>query len=280
MTALPHQPLTELRDVFSASRLDAYLARLWSRREYISFVAVSELRNRQMTTVLGNLWHLLNPALSIATYYVIFGLLLNVDRGVDNYILFITVGVLLFADIQRAAMAGAGSILSNRGLLQSLSFPRAMLPVTATITESLATAPGLVVFYGVALLSSEPARWTWVLLPLLLLVQFWMNLGLALFAARAANRFSDLRQLLPFVFRILLYGSGVIFSVDAYAGEKSWAWLFDLNPVYCYLSIGRWMIMGGELDPVWILSGSTWTVGLLLVGFLWFRGAEHSYGRA
>jgi len=135
MTALPHQPLTELRDVFSASRLDAYLARLWSRREYISFVAVSELRNRQMTTVLGNLWHLLNPALSIATYYVIFGLLLNVDRGVDNYILFITVGVLLFADIQRATMAGAGSILNNRGLLQSLSFPRAMLPVAATITE-------------------------------------------------------------------------------------------------------------------------------------------------
>jgi teichoic acid transport system permease protein len=266
-----------LRDAYETARLGAYLRQLWWRREYVSFVALSELRSRQMATLLGNFWHLLNPVLSIAVYYIIFGTLLKVDRGVDNYILFLTIGVLVFSDVQRATTAGAGSIAGNRGLLQSLSFPRAMLPLTAAITESLATAPSLLVIYAVAVISGETARWTWMLLPVVLGVQFMMNVGLAMLAARAGDRLADLKQILPFVFRLLLYSSGVIFSVESYAGGR-WAWVFEANPVYCYLSIARWTIMGGSVEGIWFTSALSWSAALAVGGLIWFRAAEHSYG--
>lgn len=232
-----------------------------------------------MTSLLGNLWHLLNPALSIAVYFVIFGVLLEADRGVDNYTLFITVGVLFFADVQRATMAGAGSIANNRGLLQSLAFPRAMLPITSTLTESLASIPGLAVIISVAMLTGERPRASWLLLPLLLSVMASLNLGLAMIAARGSSQYADLRQVLPFVFRLLLYGSGVVFSVDVFAAGRSWAWVFDLNPVYGYISIARWMTMGGDLRWEWFASGGAWTVAVTTMGFSWFRLAEDTYGR-
>jgi teichoic acid transport system permease protein len=244
----------------------------------MTFVAMSELRSRQMTTVLGNLWHLVNPALSIAIYYVIFGLLLKVDRGVDNYILFLTVGVLLFSDIQRATGSGAGAIAGNKGLLKSLTFPRALLPVTSTITEALATLPSLLVIYAVALITGASPRWTWPLLLVVVAGQFLMNVGLSLFAARAASRFADVRQILPFLFRLLMYGSGVIFSVEAYATGR-WAWAFEGNPIYGFISLGRWAILGGPFRFVWLVCCSAWTVLLVTVGFVWFRRAEHQYGR-
>lgn len=269
----------ELRDAYATDRLSVYLERLWRRREYVWFVARSELRSRQMTSLLGNLWHLLNPALSIAVYFVIFGILLEADRGVENYTLFITVGVLFFADVQRATMAGAGSIANSRGLLQSLAFPRAMLPVTSTLTETLASVPGLLVIISVALLTGEGPRVGWILLPALLAVMGLFNLGLAMIAARGSSQYADLRQVLPFVFRLLLYGSGVVFSLDVFAAGRRWAWVFDLNPVFGYISIARWMTMGGDLRWEWCVSAGGWTAAVMTLGFWWFRRAEDTYGR-
>lgn len=270
----------DLHDIHASQRLVPYLQNLWGRRRYMWFVAVSELRNRQMTSVLGNLWHLLNPMLSIAVYYLIFGVFLTgVNRGVDNYILFITIGVFLFADIQRATIAGGNSIVNNRGLLQALSFPRALLPVTSTITETLATMPSVLVVYAVAVTTGETPSIRWLLFPAVLLVQFFFNLGIAMAAARATVHFRDIEQILPFVFRLLIYTSGVIFSVEAFAGGRSWARLFYANPIYCFLSIGRWTIMGGDLEAAWLISVFGWTITALVVGFLWFRSAEELYGR-
>ena len=97
-------------------------------------------------------------------------------------------------------------------------------------------------------------------------------------AVRATNHVADIQQVLPFVFRLVLYASGVIFNTEAYA-SSGWSWAFYGNPVYCVITMGRSFLMGGEFPPVLILSFSLWAVGLLVVGFFWFRAGETEYGR-
>ena len=268
----------ELRDIHASDRLRPYLGRLWDRRQYIWYVSVSELRARQITTVLGNLWHLLNPALSIGVYFVIFGLLIETTRGVDNFILFLTIGLFVFQYTQKITVAGANSIVANAGLLKSIRFPRALLPVTTALTETLASLPTFVIIYVMALLTQETLRWTWVLLPLVLLVQLLFNTGAGFVAARLTVHVRDTTQILPFVFRLLLYASGVIFSVEAYAPPDV-KWLFFLNPMYCYIELARWTIMGGSLGEKLIASALIWTVAMLIGGFFWFKSAEERYAR-
>jgi teichoic acid transport system permease protein len=268
----------ELEDVNASARISQYLAGLWRRREYIAYVSASELRSQQINTLLGNLWHLLNPALSITIYFVIFGLLLDTTRGVDNFILFLTIGIFVFQYTQRATTQGATSITQNVGLLKAIRFPRALLPFTSTLTETMSSLPTYVIIYVMALITGQAARWQWALLPLVMVFQLLFNLGAAMVAARATTHFRDMTQLLPFFFRLLLYASGVIFLAPAYAQEQ-YSWLFNANPMYCFITISRWCIMGGALETVVVLSALAWTAVLLLGGFLWFRAGEERYGR-
>ena len=268
-----------LRDVHIPSGLRPYVAAMWSRRSYVSYVARSTLREKQMNSVLGNIWHLLNPLLQIAVYYVIFGVVLEVDRGVDNFITFLAIGTLAFTFCQRSTLSGAGSIVKNLGLIRAVEFPRAVLPFTSTLTETLSMLPSFLVIGVVAVVTGETPSPRWLLLiPVMGLLAIF-NLGAALYAARATSVVRDVQQILPFVFRILLYASGVLFSAAEYA-EGSYRWFFTLNPVYAFLTVARWTILGSDVSRSLLLSAGTWTVVLTVTGFLWFRAGEASYGRS
>jgi teichoic acid transport system permease protein len=164
-------------------------------------------------------------------------------------------------------------------LLNAFSFPRALLPVTSTITEALATVAPVVVMYLVALASGETPTWTWLLVLPFMGVQLVFNFGWALVAARATSSVRDISQLLPFIFRLLLYASGVLFDVQRYTAGRSYGWVFELNPVYCIVTLLRWTILGGEFrgDLLAIFLG--WTVLVSVFGLVWFRAGEGSYGR-
>jgi teichoic acid transport system permease protein len=201
-------------DPSDPERLVPYLRSLWSRRAYATYVATSDLRDRQVTSALGNLWYLLNPALQILVYFIIFGVIVTgVRDGIDNYILFLTVGVLLFTTVQRSIITGSTSVVRNRGLIQSFNFPRALLPLTSCIAEFLASLPAVLVMLVVALLTGESIAMQWLAIIPIIVSLFILNLGLALLAARVTTYFRDFDQILPFVLRLLLYLSGVLFSV-------------------------------------------------------------------
>jgi teichoic acid transport system permease protein len=140
------------------------------------------------------------------------------------------------------------------------------------VTETLAALSSFAVLLFIALLTGEAPTFRWFLLIPLLVVQFVFNLGAALIAARLTTHFVDVLQILPFFFRLLLYASGVIFNVTSYVESDTWVhWLFTLNPIYCFLTYGRWCMLGTELDPL--------VIPMLVGGFLWFRAAEERYAR-
>lgn len=257
--------------------LGTYLSTIWARRDYIRYTAGSELRSQQMNTVLGNLWHVLNPMLQILVFYVIFGLILGVTRGVDNLVAFISVGLFSYQFSTKSITAGARSISGNRPLLRSVWFPRAMLPITTTVTQLFSFFPMLAVMLGVCLLTGEPVLLTWLLIPALIAVQSLLNVGLAMAAARAGNHLQDIQQVLPFVFRFLLYGSGVIFIIDEYVESSRYQLLFELNPFYGVVSTWRWAILGYDLETHVAVYTLLTTVVVLVLGFVWFRRGEKGY---
>lgn len=272
--------LPELRDAHEAEKLGPYLRDVRSRWSYIRHVAMNELRSRQATNVLGGLWHLLNPALSIAVYYLVFGVILQTDRGVDDFLAFLTIGLFVFQYGQKCTIDGARSVVSNRGLIKAVRFPRVILPLTSTATEALAAIPTFLVAYVVAAASGITPTWRWLMLPFILLLMTMFNAGSAMVAGRLTTHFADTTQLLPFAFRLLLYVSGVIFSVDAYVDNNPLAnTLFTLNPYYCFITLARWSIMAGNLQTDLLVSATVWSFVLLACGFLWFRAAEETYAR-
>jgi teichoic acid transport system permease protein len=263
-----------------------YLTQLWDRRQFARENALGELRAQHMDTTLGAVWHLLNPILLVTVYYVVFDLILNATRGVENFIAFLSVGIFAYYWAQKAITGGARSIVSNEGLIRSLQFPRALLPISTVMQETIAFLPGVGVMVAIVVLTGEGLSFAWLMVVPVFLLQSAFVLGAAFITARAADTFRDTLNLLPFLFRLVFYGSGVLYAVDQRFHSAFEIWwveaIFIANPFYCFISLWRDSLMTTQeirhIELMW-LSATAWSIGLLLVGLLIFRAGEKAYGR-
>lgn len=273
----PHPDYPHLRRIGVQLPMRRYLADTWRWHEFALTIAKGELRVQNQNTVLGQLWHLLNPMLLVAIYYLVFGVIADITRGqVENYVGFLIVGIIVFTYSQKAMLTGARIISKNQQLLQSFNFPRAVLPVSALIGETLAHFPALVVMFLLMLITGEPVRWTWLLVVPAFVLQIVFTGGLACFAARLAFRFRDVQQLLPYVLRLWFYISGILFSVDRIA-QNEVRKLLEFNPMNAFVTVFRDLAMEGAVHggPWLIATGSSFVVAL--AGFWYFRQGESEY---
>src|SRR5689334_18231634 len=197
----PASPYPGLQRAGARLPVDEYSRRLWDRRWFV--IAYSRASNSvgYERSFLGQAWQLLTPLLNIAVYYVIFGLLLHTNRGVGNYIAFLTVGVFFFSFCTTSLNSGSKSITQNLGLVRALQFPRAVLPISTTLMALLQLLYSLIVMVPILLISGEPLQWQWLELVPALALQSMFCLGLAFAVARIGARVPDTTQVLPFVSR-------------------------------------------------------------------------------
>jgi teichoic acid transport system permease protein len=278
---IPDDPVARwpsLKPINARVPLGQYLVGIWERRSFLVAMPFGELRARHQDTLLGQLWHLINPLLLTAVYWLVFGQF--ADRGGSAYLAFLVAGIIPYQFTQKAVTQGARLIHANRNLIQSVHFPRGILPLSAVLGEFIAHLTALVVMLGVIVLTGSPLTWWWLLIVPITLVQVVFNLGLAFFASRMTFHFRDIENILPYILRLLFYMSGIIFSVEQMAGDR--AWLRDVlhaNPINGLVRLVRMATMDGTTDAsVWLLVLG-WTAGLFVLGFIFFRAAETEYGR-
>lgn len=258
--------------------LVGYLRAMWARRDFAIALARNDLRSRHMNSVLGQAWYLMNPAMNIGIYFLIFGVVLNARRGVESYITFLVVGVMFFRFCQNAIINCASCITKNAGLIRSIQFPRALIPVSEIIESLLQFLPSVFLIAIVAMIDADGIIVNWLAVPVVLAAATAISLGLGLIAARVGAFLTDLQQLLPHFFRIMLYVSGVLFAVRDRIGNRTVQQLFFINPFYDIIEAARWAFMDRPLGTRALVGLIGWTVGSLVVGLLAFKRGEHRYG--
>jgi teichoic acid transport system permease protein len=276
----PTEPSTDgLFPIGRPTPLGVYLRDLWARRDYIVQVPLNDLRSQNAHTLLGGAWLVLNPLLQVGVYFLVFGVIMPIDRGVDSYLVFLTLGVFAFHYSQRIISDGARSMVSSMGLIRTLRFPRATLPLSNSVGQAVAFGPVFAVMLVVVVAHGNAPTARWLLLPVLFALQSMFSLGASFAAARFNHLYRDLENLLPFVFRLLFYVSGVLYSVDHYVDDAFLRGLFALNPMYVYVTAWRWVMVGGPATVVEATAAVAWALVALVAGFAVFRAGEQTYGR-
>ena len=253
---------------------------LWEWRNFVFTVPMNQLRAQNQDTVLGQLWHLLNPLLLAMIYYGIFGLILQISRGgVENYPAFLIVGIIVFNYTRTAMRAGAKVIVTNRKLVQAINFPRAALPLSTMIEGFVSHGFALVVMWAVLLAADVRPNRMWLLVVPLLVLHSVFNLGLVFFTSRFAFHFRDVQNFLPYALRIWFYISGVLIPIeDRFVSHPLARDILAANPIYVIIDLSRDAFIHGTYVPQKWLTASAWAVGLLIAGFVYFRRAESEYG--
>ena len=281
MTTTAPRPLARLG---GRPRLKDYLRSLWERREFAIAIPRAELHAQHRNTALGNLWHLLDPAIQVLVYWLVFAKILGVTRGIEggNIVGFLAIGVFVWHFTTKSVRQGAKSITSNEGLVRAIAFPRALLPASVVMAELYAFGYALVAMFAAVIITGEVPHWAWLVIVPILMIQVVFNLGLALMFARMADSFRDILQILPYTLRIVGYMSGVLFPIEKRLEQlPELAIAMDYNPAYLFMKTARDAILYDRLPLArhWAVLAA-WAVGLLIIGFLFFLGREHEYGRA
>jgi teichoic acid transport system permease protein len=230
-----------LRPAAQRPPIPEYARQLWRRRAFMTAFATA--RNIAMYTEarLGQLWQILTPLLNAGVYFLIFGLLLHVSRGIPNYLGFLVTGVFVFNFTQRAFISTSTVITESLPLIRALQFPRAALPLAYVLIELQQMLLSMAVLAVIILLTGEPLTWYWLLAIPALLLQSIFNVGMGLFVARLGSQVNDFSQLLPFLLRTWMYVSGVLFSIAALS-VKTHHWIvavLQLNPAALYITLIR-----------------------------------------
>ncbi|SIQ95098.1 ABC transporter permease [Micromonospora avicenniae] len=265
--------------------LAEYSRRLWHYRHFIAAYANAKLVASYSNARLGQLWQVLTPLTNAAVYFLIFGIVLK-QNSIPNFIAYLCTGLFIFNFTQTAAQQGTQAISGNLGLIRALHFPRASLPLAITVTQFQQLLGSLAVLIAIVLVTGEPITLAWLILVPSVLLQTVFNAGLTMAVARMGAKVSDLRQVMPFVMRAWMYGSGVLYSVALFEESlPGWATrLVEFNPMLVYIELARTAlleqapVLNSSLPQLWLVAAG-WAIVMGVGGYLYFWRGEQEYGR-
>ena len=266
--------------------LGRYSGQLWRYRHFIAAYSHAKLAASFSNARLGQLWQVLTPLTNAAVYFLIFGVVLEQSRGIPNFIAYLTTGLFIFNFTQTSVQGGTQAISGNLGLIRALHFPRACLPLAITATQFQQLLGSLVVLLGIVLATGEPITMMWLMLVPAVLLQTVFNAGLTMTVARLGAKATDLKQVMPFILRAWMYGSGVLYSVKLFSDNlPGWATaIVQFNPMLVYIELARVSLLentpllNDSLPLTWLVALG-WAIVMGFGGYLYFWRGEQEYGR-
>lgn len=259
-----------------------YVHQLWQRRHFIWYDAHHRASTQNSRMRLGNLWLFLRPLVDASFYFIIFGLVLDAGRGMENFPAFLIIGILLFRSTATSISGGAGVLRNNKSMIKAFTFPRASIPI-ATVLQATMTAAFTMGVMCLAIIAIPPHAFpqiSWVLLIPIFAIQTVLNLGLMFITARIGFHLPDMANVLGVLSRFLMYGSGVMFPITRFVDDPTVIAALEMNPLFQIIDMMRTALLDGQVPDLraWAIS-ILWAVGTLVVGFIYFWRAEESYGR-
>ena len=271
---------TAARHVYEPHRigippLRPYVRELWRRREFAFELARTNLRSQHFNTALGQLWLVINPLLLAFIYFVLVEILGREDRG-PEFLAHLMAGLLAFYFVSGSVTQGARSVVGGGRLILNTAFPRVLLPLASVITAFMRFLPTLVLYaimHAVAELPVGPhLLWT---IPIFALLVVFAS-GVAMLVATAQVYFRDLTSFLPYLTRIWLYVSPVLYY--AHEVPDRFKPIIAANPLYPLLGALSDVVNKGETPSgAFLAGGLAWAVGAFVVGGLFFVSREREF---
>ena len=284
-----------VRVVSARASLRTRLSNLSSRRELLSSLISSDIRIKYKGSALGLFWSMLSPALTLATYYLVFSVFLK--NGIPNFVVYLFSGLVVWNMFQTSVSSATGVIVDRAGLVKKVSFPREIL--------ALANVGASVIYFGIqlfvfmlflVLIGHEPAwRFLWIL-PISFAALYLFTASVAIVMSAVTVYLRDMRHLMDVVLQLWFWISPVVYSYEnsiaAPLHRHGLATVYFFNPVTLiiltfqrvfYVSTTVHSTTTGVLLrilPTWPMSTYFYmNVGLLVVMLLLFLTAITIFGR-
>jgi ABC-type polysaccharide/polyol phosphate export permease len=240
-------------------------------RELVRHLVASDLRKEHTGTVFGAVWWVLDPLLLMGIYSLLVVVIFQ--RGGPDYGLFVLSPLIVWKFFRQSVGHSISTTLSKARSIRQVAFPKAVLPLSATLVELFHLGIGLALFYAIAVpFDVYPSIYTPLVL-VVVAVEFTLALGFAFLLSAVNFVFRDIQNLSTYVFRLMWWLSPGLYAIDRI--PERWRHLYSLNPFATLFPAFRDVLLYERMPP-WGDLGLVFAfgVGVLVLGFLVFVKME------
>lgn len=245
-------------------------------RDLLKFLVMRDIKVRYRQTLLGVVWAVLLPLLTMAMMSVVFGKMLGVASDGVPYPLFCFAGLVLWTYFSQALTAVSVSVTSHVQMIEKVYFPRLLIPLASALSALVNLGISFVLLLLIMLIYRvTPSIAMLFCLPVLLLT-ILLAIGIGSALAAMSVRYRDVSHLVPFLVQLWLFASPVIYSSNMVTGPLRI--VLAINPMTGLIEMFRWSLLGTDMDPLGLFALSSAIVLVILpLGLLVFRRLERGF---
>ncbi len=264
------------------------LKELWDYRDLLTLFVKRDITVQYKQTVLGPLWWLIQPALTVIMYMVVFGGIAGIPTDGVPQPLFYLAGICMWQYFADCLTKTSNTFVTNSSIFGKVYFPRLIMPLS-TVTSNLVRfgiQVGLFilvyVYYAIIGLAPSP-NWYLLLAPVLVVMMAGLALGFGIIISSMTTKYRDLQVLFSFVVQLWMYATPIVYPLSQVVGKKKWgidvATVMCLNPVTPIIETFKYGALGaGEfIGWGWLAYSFVFMLVVLSLGILIFNKVQKSF---
>jgi lipopolysaccharide transport system permease protein len=252
------------------------LRELWEFRELLYFFAWRDIKVRYKQTVMGVLWAIIQPFLTMVIFSLFFGRLASIPSDGLPYPVFSYAALVPWTFFANALAQASNSLVINANMIKKIYFPRLALPIASVFAGVIDFVLAFVVLLGIMLYYGLVPTLNIIWLPFFALLALVTSLGVSLWLAAMNVQFRDVHYTIPFLTQAWLFVTPIAYPSSLL--PEPWRTLYGLNPMAGVVEGFRWALLGTDTAPgKMIIISALVALTLFVSGAFYFRRMEQSF---
>jgi lipopolysaccharide transport system permease protein len=256
---------------------------IWEYRDLLLVLVQRDFISRYKQTVLGPLWHLLQPVITAAVFVVVFGGIAGIPTDGVPRLLFYLCGLLGWSYFSQNITNGGSTFINNAHLFGKVYFPRLVVPISVIVSNLIAFGLQLIPFaicllyykFGSSQGQGITLTWRMLLFPLPLLHTALLSLGVSLWMSASTAKYRDLVHLNQYIIQIWMFATPIFYPLSQVS--KKFEWAIWANPLSVPVESFRICLLGhGRLGVSEIIISVSMSILLTLTGLAAFQKVERT----
>ncbi len=248
--------------------------KLYNYREFLKTSIKKEFRGKYKKSFLGVLWSFLNPLFQLLIYALVFPFLLK--NNVSNYTIFLIVALFPWNFFNLTVIQSAACIVANGGIIKKVYFPREILPISTATSNLINFLISSLIVFSALFISGIGLTKAVLVLPLIILIQYILQLGLSFILSAITVYVRDVEYLINVIMMLAFYLSPIVYSTDMIPSK--YLPFFKLNPMFHIIGYYRDILYYGKIPEMGsVLMLLFACIIILMVGYLIFRKFEKRF---
>ncbi len=251
------------------------LQELREYRDLFFFLVWRDIKVLYAQTILGFAWAIIQPAMQIVIFTVVFGKVAQISTEGIPYVLFASAGVIPWTYMSQSITQSSQSLVTGQSMLGKVYFPRLIFPLTPVLAKLVDFFLSMIIMVGVMIYYKVYPTWNILLFPLFVLYMMSISAGAGILLSSMAIRFRDVKYVMIYLIQMLMYSAPIVYSASSIPHQ--YRLLYSLNPIVGVIEGYRSCLLGTPVPWAYIIPGMVTTFLLLIGGAFYFKRMERIF---